>query len=150
MTKHGLYQKLILDHGKDPRNHRSMDEATHTADGDNPFCGDSFRVFLNIDDGVLQDVSFTGTGCAVSTASASLMTKFLADKTKKEAVEAFERFTYLLTDADEIDEVEEEELLGKIVALLGVREFPMRIKCASLPWHTMMAALRDKNRVSTE
>jgi nitrogen fixation NifU-like protein len=150
MTKHGLYQKLILDHGKDPRNHRKMDQATHVAEGDNPFCGDQFDVFLNIENEVLKDVSFTGTGCAVSTASASLMTKFLKDKTKNEAIEAFERFTYLLTDADEIDEVEEKELLGKIVALLGVREFPMRIKCASLPWHTAMAALRGKDRTSTE
>lgn len=150
MTKHALYQKLILDHGKDPRNHRDMPDATHHATGDNPFCGDRFEVYLRIEDGVFKDISFTGDGCAVSTASASLMTRFLTDKTTEEAKNAFDRFVYLLTEADEIDEVEEKELLGKIVALLGVREYPMRIKCASLPWHTVRAAMEDKQKITTE
>jgi len=144
-----LYQQVILDHNKSPRNFRQMENATQHAEGYNPLCGDHIDVYLLIADGVVKDVSFKGEGCAISKASASLMTQILKGKTKEEAEKLFEKFHDLVTgklgENPEIDE------LGKLAVLAGVQEFPVRVKCASLAWHTMMNALHNKEeKVSTE
>jgi nitrogen fixation NifU-like protein len=144
-----LYQQVILDHNKSPRNFRDMEYATQHAEGYNPLCGDHIDVYLLIEDGVVKDVSFKGEGCAISKASASLMTQILKGKTKEEAERLFEKFHDLVTgklgENPEIDE------LGKLAVLAGVQEFPARVKCASLAWHTMMNALHNKEeKVSTE
>ena len=136
-----LYQELILDHTKCPRNFGELQGANCTAEGFNPLCGDQLTLYLVLEDGVLKDVRFEGKGCAISTASASLMTEAIKGKTAEEVAALFQRFQSVVTspvDSD-IDTLE----LGKLAALAGVREFPLRIKCAILAWHTLRAALED-------
>ena len=143
-----LYQELILDHGRKPRNFRELPDA-HSADGYNPLCGDEVRVFVKLDGNVVEDVSFKGQGCAISTASASLMTQTLKGKTVTEAMELFQTFHELVTGRK--DDEESRDKVGKLVVLLGVRAFPVRVKCATLPWHTLQAALNEKKTpVTTE
>jgi nitrogen fixation NifU-like protein len=144
-----LYQQVILDHNKSPRNFRQMENATQYAEGFNPLCGDHIDIYLLIEDGIVKDVSFKGEGCAISKASASLMTSILKGKTKEEAEKLFEKFHDLVTgklgDNPDIEE------LGKLAVFAGVQEFPVRVKCASLAWHTMMNALKGKQaKVTTE
>ena len=144
-----LYQQVILDHNKSPRNFRKMENATQFAEGYNPLCGDHLDVFLLIEDGIVKDVSFKGEGCAISKASASLMTSILKGKSVEEAEKLFEKFHSLVTgklgDDTNIDE------LGKLAVFAGVQEFPVRVKCASLAWHTMMNALHNNDeKISTE
>ncbi|MBN1960165.1 MAG: SUF system NifU family Fe-S cluster assembly protein [Deltaproteobacteria bacterium] len=136
-----LYQEVILDHNKSPRNCKEIANATHHADGHNPLCGDKIKVYLVIEDNVIKDVSFIGSGCAISTASASLMTESLKGKSESEARHIFERMHTLLTDEHEPESIAG---LGKLAVFAGVREFPMRVKCATLSWHTLMAALNRK------
>ena len=144
-----LYQQVILDHNKSPRNFREMKEASHQAEGYNPLCGDRLSLYLNMNgDEVIRDVSFTGSGCAISKASASMMCAALKGKTKKEAEELFKKFHALVTS--DIKENPKIEKLGKLQVFSGVREFPTRIKCATLPWHTFQAALRGEKSTSTE
>ncbi len=139
-----LYQEMILDHGKRPRNFRAQDDAESAA-GHNPLCGDRVTVYVRTEDGVIRDVSFQGSGCAISTASASLMTEALSGKTVEEARALFRRFHELV--AAEGDE----QGLGKLEVFKGVRDFPMRVKCATLAWHTLCAALdHEKDLVTTE
>jgi nitrogen fixation protein NifU and related proteins len=144
-----LYQEVILDHTKHPRNFGSLEHATHRAQGYNPLCGDQLALFLEIADGRVRAVSFAGKGCAISTASASLLTEALRGKTPEEAHELFTRFHRVVTTPPD-EEVDISEL-GKLAVLAGVREFPMRVKCASLAWHTLEAALAGKaDPVTTE
>ncbi len=143
-----LYQELILDHGRKPRNFRELPDA-RSADGYNPLCGDEVHVFVKLDGNVVEDVSFQGQGCAISTASASLMTQTLKGKTVTEAMELFQTFHELVTGRK--DDEESRDKVGKLVVLLGVRAFPVRVKCATLPWHTLQAALDEKKTpVTTE
>ncbi len=147
-----LYQEVILDHGKSPRNFRELDGATCHARGDNPMCGDRIEVFLAVgDDGVIEDMSFTGRGCAISVASASMMTEMLRGKTLDEAKRMFDGFHEMCTGGsqDALAEVDE-DAADRLQVLSGVREFPMRVKCATLAWHTMNAATAGRNEVSTE
>jgi len=142
-----LYQQVILDHNRRPRNCYVMDCANRSADGHNPLCGDTVKVYLRIDDGVIQEISFQGSGCAICTASCSLMTEALQGKTVEEATALFEGFHDMLTGV-----AREQGLgLGKLRVFEGVREYPVRVKCATLAWHTLKAALEDQDRpVSTE
>lgn len=141
-----LYQEVILDHNRKPRNYHELGGASHTAEGYNPLCGDRLTLYLNVKDGVIADVAFQGSGCAISRASASLMTDALKGKTVPEAQALFERFHRMVTTAPD----QPVENLGKLSALAGVREFPIRVKCASLAWHTLKAALAQQQTVSTE
>jgi len=144
-----LYQEVILDHSKRPRNFRALPSASHRAEGFNPLCGDRATVFLQVEDGVVKDVSFEGAGCSISTASASMMTDALRGRTVAEAKALFERFHELVTaEPGRAAAVASE--LGKLAVFQGVHEFPMRVKCASLAWHTMKAALEGGGSVSTE
>lgn len=141
-----LYQEVIFDHGKRPRNFGKLADASHMAQGFNPLCGDKITLYLKVEGGVIQDVKFEGAGCAISTASASLLTEVLRGKTEAEADALFSGFHDLLTrdDADA-------DGLGKLEVFAGVREFPARVKCATLSWHTLQAALhRAGEPVSTE
>ena len=144
-----LYQEVILDHNNSPRNFREIDGATQIAEGYNPLCGDRAVVYLQLDNDVIGDISFQGSGCAISIASASMMTVSLKGKTRTEAEDLFQRFHSMVTGA--ADRAIEPQALGKLVAFSGIREFPVRVKCANLAWHALHAAL-DGNRetVSTE
>ena len=143
----GLYQEVIFDHYRKPRNCHVLDCANHKADGFNPLCGDRVTVYLKVADGVIEDLSFEGTGCAISTASASLMTETLKGKKVAEVEHLFDDFHQMVTGADAVPHAD----LGKLEALAGVREFPARVKCATLAWHTLHAALKDQAiPVSTE
>lgn len=141
-----LYQEVILDHNRRPRNFRAIESPSHHAEGYNPLCGDCLKLYVTVADGVLTDVAFQGSGCAISKASASLMTDALKGKTVAEANVLFERFHRVVTTPPD-QPVEE---LGKLSVLAGVREFPVRVKCASLAWHTLKAALGREERTSTE
>ena len=143
-----LYQELILDHGSRPRNLKKLAEANHSAEGYNPLCGDKVKVYVNLDGEVVKDISFEGAGCAISTASASIMTETLKGKTRAEADALFEMFHDLVTGQQrKLDSPE----LGKLAVFSGVSEFPMRVKCATLSWHTLRAAIKGKEEVvSTE
>lgn len=144
-----LYQQVILEHNRKPRNFREMKNATHSCHGYNPLCGDDYEIYLQVDDkNVIQDVSFVGSGCAISKASSSLMTAFLKGKTADEARMIFEQFHKMVLG--ELDPEKEENSLGKLKLFKGVRQFPSRIKCASLSWHTMVGALKKDPVVSTE
>ncbi len=144
-----LYQELIIDHSKRPRNFHPLPDPEHRADGYNPLCGDKVTVYLNTEDGRVQDISFQGSGCAISTASASIMTETLKGRSRDEVAALFKKFHRLLTQ-DETGTDDNPEL-GKLVVFSGVHEFPLRVKCASLPWHTMNAALERKSAtISTE
>ena len=146
-----LYQEVILDHSKKPRNFREMADATRKSDGYNPLCGDKATVYVKLDGDTIADVSFKGAGCSISTASASMMTDALKGKTTAEAEALFERFHTLVTsDPSKASENAAPEL-GKLAVFSGVCEFPVRVKCASLAWHTLRAALHgDQAPVSTE
>ncbi len=145
-----LYEEVILDHNRNPRNYPKRPEgANHSAHGFNPLCGDEFTVHLKVRDGVIEDLGFEGAGCAISTASASLMTEALKGKTVAQAEALFDEVRRLLTENQEVDS--HPELLGKLKVLTGVKEYPMRVKCATLAWHTLHAALHDeRDIVSTE
>ena len=143
-----LYQEVILDHNKNPRNYREIEDADKTAEGNNPLCGDQLKVFLEMADDKVADVAFIGSGCAISKASASMMTQAVKGKTREEAELLFDEFHRMVLG--ELDEEAEENNLGRLKIFAGVREFPARVKCASLSWHTMKAALENEEVVSTE
>jgi nitrogen fixation NifU-like protein len=143
-----LYQQVILDHNKNPRNFREIESASTYADGNNPLCGDALRVYLEMDGDIVKDVAFKGSGCAISKASASMMTQVVKGKTKAEAEVLFEEFHRMVTG--KLDPENEESHLGKLKIFAGVLEFPARVKCASLSWHTLHAALNNETVVSTE
>ncbi len=144
-----LYQEVILDHYKKPRNFRKLDGANRNAEGYNPLCGDKVTVYVKLEDGLVRDIGFQGSGCAISTAAASMMTTSLKGKTLAEAEALFQSFHRLVTGQPDraMDHVE----LGKLAVFSGISEFPVRVKCATLPWHTLHAALEGKGQtVSTE
>jgi nitrogen fixation NifU-like protein len=141
-----LYQEVILDHNRRPRNFHALAGATHSAEGFNPLCGDRLTLYVQVDGDRISDVAFEGSGCAISKASASLMTEAVKGKTLACARALFEQFHHMVTAPPEQD-VED---LGKLCALAGVREFPVRVKCASLAWHTLKAALSRDTNTSTE
>jgi len=139
MSLNELYQNVILEHNRSPRNYREMDGADRKAEGNNPLCGDRVTVWVRLDDDeVIQDASFQGSGCAISKASASLMTCAVKGRTRQEAEELFRRFNRLVTGT--VDPAEA-ETLGKLAVFSGVSEFPVRVKCASLSWHALKSAL---------
>jgi nitrogen fixation protein NifU and related proteins len=142
-----LYQEVILEHSKAPRNFKALDAADHKAEGYNPLCGDRFTVYLEMDGDKIREVGFQGAGCAISKASASMMTQSVKGKTKAEAEKIFHRFHELVTGHSHGEDPE----LGKLAVFSGVSEFPMRVKCATLAWHTLEAALEGKQeKISTE
>lgn len=145
-----LYEKVILDHNKSPRNFRAMENPDHKADGYNALCGDQFTVYLKIGpDDVIEDITFEGAGCAISKSSASVMTSMLKGKTQTEARKLFTDFTHMITS--EVDTPLDEDSLGKLMVFSGVREYPVRVKCATLAWHTLVSALDGtQDPVSTE
>jgi nitrogen fixation NifU-like protein len=143
-----LYQEMVLEHAKRPRNFRRLERATHRADGVNPLCGDRIALELELEGDVVKATGFQGTGCAISRASASLMTSEVKGRSRREVEALFERLHALLT-AGPSSGVDAESL-GKLSVLSGVWEFPARVKCASLPWHTLRAALEGKGTASTE
>ncbi|MBI4546545.1 MAG: SUF system NifU family Fe-S cluster assembly protein [Ignavibacteriae bacterium] len=142
-----LYQEIILDHNKSPRNFRKMPDATRKVEGYNPLCGDHYTVYVKLEDDIIKDISFEGAGCAISKASASVMSATVKGKTKAEAEELFESFHTLVTG--KMDGMAEISTLGKLAAFSGVSEFPARVKCATLAWHTLKAALEAKEEVVT-
>lgn len=147
-TLSGLYQDLILDHNRAPQNFRPMEDANRRVEGFNPLCGDRLTVWLKLEGEVIKDATFQGSGCAISKASASMMTSAVKGKTRVEAEALFERFHRLVTEGMEQAEAES---LGKLAAFSGLSEFPIRVKCASLSWHAMKAALNEPDTaVSTE
>lgn len=137
-----------MEHNKNPRNFREIPDADKIADGNNPLCGDALRVYVGMEGDTVKDVSFKGSGCAISKASASMMTQAVKGRTKGEAEALFDEFHRMVLG--EMDEETEENHLGKLKIFAGVREFPARVKCASLSWHTLNAALHGKETVSTE
>ena len=140
-----LYQEVIFDHNRKPRNFHAMDDASHRADGHNPLCGDQLTVYARVSDGIVQEVSFIGHGCAISTASASLMTEAVRGQPVEQVEALFRNIHAMLTEAHPDCD------LGKLEVLSGVREFPSRVKCATLAWHALNSALRqDSQPVSTE
>jgi nitrogen fixation NifU-like protein len=142
-----LYQEVILEHSKAPRNYKVPDAANHKAEGYNPLCGDRFTVYLEMDGDKIREIGFQGAGCAISKASASMMTQSVKGKTKAEAEKIFEQFHDLVTGHAHGDPAE----LGKLAVFSGVSEFPVRVKCATLAWHTLEAALEGKQEnVSSE
>ena len=146
-----LYQEVIIDHGRRPRNFRELEDATRTVEGVNPLCGDQVTLYVKLADGQIEDIAFQGTGCAISQASASLMTAALKGKTQGEALALFGRVYAMLTEGPNGEGHPEE--LGKLAVLSGVWEFPTRVKCAVLAWHTLRSALESEStldRVSTE
>ena len=143
-----LYQQVILDHNKRPRNFHKLEAANHIAEGFNPLCGDQLTVYLQLQDEAIKDIGFEGSGCAISKAAASMMTVALKGKTKQEAETIFGEFHRMVTG--ELDEEAEPNNLGRLTIFAGVREFPVRVKCATLAWHTMHAAFENKENVSTE
>lgn len=144
-----LYQELILDHSKAPRNFGTIEDASQKADGHNPLCGDQLTIYLVTEGDIVKDVKFEGSGCAISVASASLMTDMMKGKTKQEAEKIFNIFHKAVTE-DDLPSNEALELLDKSSALLGVKDYPMRVKCATLAWHTLDAALHNQEQATTE
>ncbi len=142
---HELYQEIILDHSKRPRNFHAMEDADRKAEGYNPLCGDKLRLYLKLEDGIVKDASFEGSGCAISTASASLMTESVKGKTRDQALALLESFRDLITK-----EGPASAELGKLAVFCGVRDYPARVKCATLCWHTLKSALEGGERTSTE
>jgi len=142
-----LYQEVILDHSKKPRNFGELEEPTHDAKGHNPLCGDRLTLALVVKDGLIEDIRFLGAGCAISTASASMMTEALKGKSEQDAEALFGAFHGVVTGSAE----DEDDELGKLAVFAGVRDYPVRVKCATLAWHTLRAALADKDEaISTE
>jgi nitrogen fixation NifU-like protein len=142
-----LYQEVILDHYKKPRNFGPLQDADHSAEGYNPLCGDQVKVSVRLEDGKVVDAHFEGAGCAISTASASMMTEAVKGKTLEEAEELFQRFHGLVSGKNAVGDDDD---LGKLEALAGVRDYPVRIKCATLAWHALRSALHGGDRVTTE
>src|SRR5215469_770046 len=142
-----LYQEVILDHSKKPHNYRVMDGADREADGYNPLCGDKVRIYLKLDGDRISDISFLGSGCAISTASASILTDTLKGRTQAEADALFKTFHDLVTGKDSANK--ENPGLGKLAVFSGVYEFPARVKCATLAWHTMRSALSGSQEVTS-
>lgn len=138
-----LYQQTILEYNREPRNFQPLENATHVAHGLNPLCGDDYHIYLRVEDGVIQESSFQGHGCAISKASASMMTVELKGKTIDEAQELYGKFHHLITDNKEVD-------IGKLNVFSGVWKFPERVKCAMLAWHAMDSALKGEEITSTE
>jgi len=144
-----LYQQVILDHGRKPRNFRDLPGATGRAEGFNPLCGDRVTVYIQRDDGQIADAAFTGKGCAICTASASMMTQVVKGKSVEEARHLFDGFHHMITDA--ASTAQQAEALGKLAVFAGVKKYPVRVKCATLPWHTLKAAIDQQDQpVSTE
>jgi nitrogen fixation NifU-like protein len=144
-----LYQEVVFDHNRNPRNFRVMEDANRKIEGYNPLCGDKITLYVKVNGGVIEDVSFQGSGCAISTASASLMTEIVRGQTEQRAEQLFETFHRITTGQDG-DEVNLEEI-GKLAVLAGVRAYPARVKCATLAWHSLQAALKGEGEaVSTE
>jgi nitrogen fixation NifU-like protein len=144
-----LYQEVILDHNRRPRNFGTLADATRIANGHNPLCGDKLKLYLKLDGDRIENIAFEGSGCAISKASASLMTDAVKGHSKVEALELFDRFHHVVTTP--MDETIDEESVGKLAVLAGVREYPARVKCASLAWHTLKAALEGADEpVKTE
>lgn len=141
-----LYQEVILDHNKSPRNYGKCEHSNHDSEGYNPLCGDHIWVYINLENDVIKDISFQGSGCAISKSSASLMTSILKGKTKKEAEELFSKFHDVVTS--KIGSEQDLESLGKLAVFSGVRDYPSRVKCASLAWHTMLNALKENGEVT--
>jgi len=143
-----LYQEVILDHNRKPRNFRVIDPATASQEGYNPLCGDRLKLYLNVENGIITDVAFQGSGCAISKASASLMTEAVKGKTVDQARALFEQFHHMITSPPGSPLPE----MGKLAVLSGIREFPTRVKCAGLAWHTLKAAVSDQpvGPISTE
>ena len=144
-----LYQEIILEHNRSPRNFGTMDDATHVLEGVNPLCGDHYKIYLKIDNDTISDIRFEGSGCAISKASASVMSTTVKGKTTNEADDLFEVFQKIVKGEEKVDELLER--VGKLAAFAGVSEFPMRVKCATLAWHTLHNALHgNKKPISTE
>jgi nitrogen fixation NifU-like protein len=143
-----LYQQVILDHNKKPRNFQKLEGANRVSEGFNPLCGDQLTVYMLMADGVVSDLSFVGTGCAISKAAASMMTQAVKGKTRDEAQTLFHEFHRMVTG--ELDEASEPNHLGRLTIFAGVRDYPARVKCASLAWHTMHAALEGEDTATTE
>ena len=141
-----LYQEVILDHNRRPRNFHALANASHRAEGYNPLCGDRLTLYLSVSEGVITEAAFEGAGCAISKASASMMTEPLKGKTLAEADALFQRFHRMVTTPPD----QPVEDMGKLSSLAGVREFPIRVKCASLAWHTFKAALANDQQATTE
>lgn len=142
-----LYQEVILDHSKHPKNYHKMDDATHVAEGFNPLCGDHFNLYLKVEDGIIKDISFEGAGCAISKASASIMTSIIKGKTLTDAEKIFQNFHAFVTG--KVDKNFDPNSLGKLAVFSGVSEYPVRVKCATLAWHTLLNALKDKPGVTS-
>jgi nitrogen fixation NifU-like protein len=143
-----LYQEVIFDHNRNPRNFRVMEDADRQVEGFNPLCGDRLTLYLKMDGDVIKDASFQGSGCAISTASVSLMTEIVKGMTEQQAEDLFQKFHQMTTGKEENLQL---EALGKLAVLAGVREYPARVKCATLAWHTLDAALKNQHTpVSTE
>ena len=143
-----LYQEVILEHNKNPRNFREIENADRVAEGHNPLCGDQLSLYLSMENDTLKDVAFKGSGCAISKASASMMTQVVKGKKREEAEMLFDEFHRMVTGNLDIEA--DENHLGKLKIFAGVLEFPARVKCASLSWHTLHAALNNEDSVSTE
>jgi nitrogen fixation protein NifU and related proteins len=143
-----LYQQVILDHNKKPRNFRRIEDADRVSEGHNPLCGDQLTVFVQMEGDRVADISFEGSGCAISKAAASMMTQSVKGKTRQEAETLFREFHGMVTG--EIDEEKTPNNLGRLKIFAGVRDYPARVKCASLSWHTMRAALEGEEQTSTE
>ncbi|HEX8071043.1 MAG TPA: SUF system NifU family Fe-S cluster assembly protein [Pyrinomonadaceae bacterium] len=143
-----LYQQVILDHNKKPRNFGRLEGANRDAEGVNPLCGDQLHVYLAVEDDTIRDVRFEGTGCAISKASASMMTQAVKGRTRAEVEVLFDEFHRMVLG--ELDEARVPHQLGRLTIFAGVREFPARVKCASLAWHTLHAALHGEGAVTTE
>ena len=143
-----LYQQVIIEHNKKPRNFKKMENATHSAEGYNPLCGDHLNVYLYVKDNIIDDVSFLGDGCAISRASASMMTQALKGKTLSDAENLFNQFHELIKG--NLNPDKDTNILGKLAVFSGIWHFPTRVKCASLSWHTVKGALQNKPTVSTE
>ncbi|MBU0745030.1 MAG: SUF system NifU family Fe-S cluster assembly protein [Gammaproteobacteria bacterium] len=140
-----LYQQMIIDHSQHPHNFCTLEQPSHSKEGYNPLCGDKITLYINEENGIITNVCFQGSGCAISTASASLMTDIVKNKTVTEVLELFDEFQKLVTTG----KVDDPEKIGKLSILAGVSEFPMRVKCATLPWHTLKAALTKEEGVAS-
>ncbi|HSQ25226.1 MAG TPA: SUF system NifU family Fe-S cluster assembly protein [Pyrinomonadaceae bacterium] len=143
-----LYQAVILDHNKKPRNFHKLENANRTAEGFNPLCGDQLLLYLHVEDDQVKDISFEGSGCAIWKASASMMTQAVKGKSKQEAEQLFDEFHRMVTG--KLDEERDPNDLGRLKIFAGVRDFPVRVKCATLSWHTLHAALNNQDKISTE
>ena len=144
----GLYQEVILDHSKKPRNYRVLEGADHYAEGYNPLCGDRVTIYVKLENDRISDVSFQGSGCAISTSSASLLTEVLRGKTLDQADALFQKFHALVT-GEANGNLAEDASLGKLAVFSGVAEFPVRVKCATLAWHTLRSALKGEEKTVT-